>query len=331
MRAHFWTVYPRLRHHLLRQAPDVATEPWEAVVDDPQRGAVAVRGRLRRPPGSRAAVVLVHGLGGSSQSPYVRSAAATCEELGLATLRLGLRGSDGSGTDIYHAGLTADVAAALSAPELAGFESLHLLGFSLGGHVALRYASESPEPRLRSVAAVCSPLDLAVAQRAFDRPACWPYRAYVLRRLKGLYAAIATRAPVPTPVAEVMRVTRLRDWDRLTVVRRFGFADTDDYYTRASVAPLLPRLAVPALLVASPGDPMVPRASIAAAAAASQGRLLLRWVDGGGHVGFAPDVDVGAPGPPGLERQVVAWLLEPDTLGGPQVAPKSAPREAAAR
>lgn len=329
MRAHFWTVFPRLRHHLAPRSPQVATEAWGALVPDPHRGAVAVSGRLRRPPGSRAAVVLVHGLGGSSQSPYVTSAAATCEALGLATLRLDLRGSDERGSDIYHAGLTADVAAAFAAPELRGYDALHLLGFSLGGHVALRAAIEPGEPRLRSVAAVCSPLDLAVAQRSFDRPGCWPYRAYVLRRLKAIYAGVASRAPVPTPVAEVLRVTKLRDWDRLTVVPRFGFADVDDYYARASVGPLLPRLRVPALLVASPGDPMVPAACITAAAAAAAGRLRLVWVPGGGHVGFPSRVDVGAAGPPGLEGQVVSWLLSPAMTAG--AADGSTAREAIAR
>jgi predicted alpha/beta-fold hydrolase len=308
VRAHFWTVFPRLRHHLSPRRPDVATEPWRAVVDDPNRGPVAIGGRLRRPTDSRGAVVIVHGLGGSSDSPYTRAVAIACEAVGLATLRLDLRGSDPEGTDIYHAGLVDDAVAALSSPELAGFDDLHLLGFSLGGHVALRTAIVAPPARLRSVAAVCAPLDLAAAQRGFDRPVCWLYRVYVLRRLKQIYAGVASRAPVPTPVERVLRVTRLREWDELTVVPRFGFADAADYYRRASVGPLLPGLGVPALLVASPGDPMVSRESIAAAAAGAGDRLELRWVPGGGHVGFPPGVDVGAPGPPGLETQLAAWL-----------------------
>src|SRR5688572_33453680 len=39
------------------------------------------------------------------------------------------------------------------------------------------------------------------------------------------------------------RARTLRELDRLTVVPRFGFADPEDYYRRASVGPLLADLA----------------------------------------------------------------------------------------
>jgi predicted alpha/beta-fold hydrolase len=306
MQSHLWTVLPRARHHLA-PPPALGGEPWSAVVQDPDRGAVPLAGWLRRPPGSGGAVVLVHGLGGSVESPYVASATRACEAAGLATLRLGLRGSDGRGGDFYHAGLTADLEAAFASPALAGFDRLHLLGFSLGGHLALRYACERPDPRLRAVAAVCAPLDLGLAQRAFDRLAVWPYRRYVLGRLKRSYAALAAVAEQPTPADEVLRVRTLRDFDRLTVVPRFGFADPDDYYRRASVAPLLPRLATPALLVACPGDPMVSSRAIECASGTAPG-LDLRWVRRGGHIGFPAGLDLGEAGPPGLDSQVAAWL-----------------------
>jgi predicted alpha/beta-fold hydrolase len=114
-------------------------------------------------------------------------------------------------------------------------------------------------------------------------------------------------------VEEVLRVRTLREWDRLTVVPRFGFADPEDYYGRASVGPRLGALRVPALLVASPVDPMVPASSIAAAARGVSS-LDLRWVERGGHVGFTPRLDLGLAGPPGLAGQLAAWLL-----GAPQI------------
>ncbi|HEV8631540.1 MAG TPA: alpha/beta fold hydrolase [Thermoanaerobaculia bacterium] len=308
MRAHFWTVLPRVRR-ALGLAPRFPGEPWRGTVVDAERGALALSGKLSRPARSTTAVVLLHGLGGSCDSPYLTAVAAACDAAGAATLRLNLRGSDGAVGDFYHAGLTADLAAALAAPELATYERVLVAGFSLGGHVALRYATEQHDPRLRAVAAVCSPLELLPAQRSFDRTPAWPYRRYVLGELKRLYAAVARHGPVPTPVATVQRVRTLREWDRLTVVPRFGFADPEDYYARASVGPRLRALAVPALLVACPGDPMVPAASIAAAAAAAGAALDVRWVQRGGHVAFAADLDLGAAGPPGLPGQLAGWLL----------------------
>jgi uncharacterized protein len=319
MQAHVWTVLPRLLRR--RYAVGLGEAPWRGSVVDPERGPIPLAGWFSEGTRRDIAVVLVHGLGGSAESPYLSATAAACQAGGLATLRLGLRGSDGKAGDFYHAGLTADVSAALAAPELACYERVVLVGFSLGGHVALRYATEPHDPRLAAVTAVCAPLELQPAQRSFDRasPAAWPYRVYILERLKRLYAEIAMHGAVPTPVEQVRRVRTLRDWDRLTVVPRFGFASPEDYYARASVGPRLRQLSVPAMLVACPSDPMVPPASIAAAAAAAGGTLDLRWVPRGGHVAFPADLDLGFGDSRGLAGQLASWAAR---VGAEEFSPR---------
>ncbi|HEV8241907.1 MAG TPA: alpha/beta fold hydrolase [Thermoanaerobaculia bacterium] len=312
MQAHLWTLMRLRKPRLVAPLRD---EPWRGTVVDPERGTVALGGWFWPGEDCRTVVVLVHGLGGSTASPYLTATAAACQAAGLATLRLGLRGCDGGAGDFYHAGLTADVAAALASPELAPYTRVVVLGFSLGGHVALRYATEDHDERLAAVGAVCAPLDLRQAQRSFDRPsaAAWPYRLYILSRLKRLYAEIATRGPVPTPAEEVCRVRTLYDWDRLTVVPRFGFASPEDYYARVSVGPRLRRLSVPAMLVACPSDPMVAASSIVDAAAAAGGALELRWVRRGGHVAFPAGLDLGFAGARGLPGQLAGWAARAAT------------------
>ena len=306
MRSHYWTVAPRLGMRLRRPQGNGAS--WQTVVVDPQRGDVPLFGAFHAAGERGVAAVLVHGLGGSPASPYLVATAAACERAGIATLVLGLRGSDGRAGDFYHGGLTSDVAAALASPELAGYERVFVVGFSLGGHVVLRYATEEHDARLAGVAAVCSPLELRPAQESFDRLPSLPYRMYVLGRLKRVYAEIARHGSVPTPVDRMMRVRKLREWDALTVVPRFGFESPEDYYSQASVGARLRRLDVPALLVACPTDPMVPAASIGPAAAAAGDALDLRWVKRGGHVGFPESLDLGMSGPPGLPGQLAGWL-----------------------
>ena len=307
VRAHFWTVVPRLLRRPRPAAP--GEEAWRGAVVDPERGAVPLFGWLRRGGDGSRGVVLVHGLGGSPDSPYLDATARACAAAGATTLRLGLRGCDGRAGDFYHAGLTADLDAALRSPELRACERLAVIGFSLGGHLVIRHATEDHDPRLEKVAAVCSPLELQPAQQSFDRAVSWPYRLYVLGRLKRVYAEIARLGAVPTPVARVQRVRTIREWDRLTVVPRFGFASPEDYYERASAGPRLDRLRIPALVVACPSDPMVPASSIRAAAAAAGGAVDLRWAPRGGHVAFPGDLDLGMPGAPGLGGQLAAWLV----------------------
>ena len=303
---HAWTVIP----HLLADRSPVAdngSRPWTTEIDDPRVGKVCLGGRLFEPPEAEALLVAVHGLGGSAASSYMLKAARAAHAAGLATLRLSLRGADGSGEDVYNAALTADLRAALASPEASRYGAVVVLGFSLGGHLALRFATEQPDPRLAAVAAVCAPLDLASCLAAIDAPSRFLYRRYLLARLRRTAAAVAARGRLPASMRELRRVRTIREWDRLVVVPRFGFASPEDYYTKSSVAPHLGSLAVPALLVAAANDPMVPAAALRPWLE-DAARLEVRWVARGGHLSFPRSLELGEPGPPGIDGQVVAWL-----------------------
>jgi predicted alpha/beta-fold hydrolase len=299
VRGHFWTIAPRLRHGV-RPRPAPESRAWETELIDPVVGRVPVTGRLREAPGSEDLLVLVHGLGGGIGSHYMLRAARAADAAGISCLRLNLRGCDRDSGDFYHAGLTADLHAALASEELLPYRRLYALGYSLGGHVALRLATEEAEPRLAAVAAVCSPLDLALSQREIDAPSRWLYRRYLLASLKRLYAAVAARGRVPLPVAEAARIRTLKEWDDRVVAPRHGFVDALDYYRRASVAPRLGELRVPALLLASETDPMVPARAVRASLNGSPSRLEVRWIAEGGHVAFPAALEI--------DRQVIGWL-----------------------
>ncbi|MEM7585497.1 MAG: alpha/beta fold hydrolase [Acidobacteriota bacterium] len=148
-----------------------AFQAWSVDAPDPRLGQVRLTGALTEVPGSRKLVVLVHGLGGSCDSSYMLRAASLAEQLGVSALRLNLRGADRQGADLYHAGLSRDLDAVLSSPAFRGIEEVLLLGFSLGGHISLRYALADHDPRLRAVAAACTPRDLDCSVTAVDGPA----------------------------------------------------------------------------------------------------------------------------------------------------------------
>lgn len=181
--AHVRTVWPVVRR-VAGVPPAPPSEPWSVEIPDPDVGSVRLTGRLRARPGVNGTgstlLILVHGLGGSTESSYMLLTARLADELGVSTLRLNLRGADRGGADLYHAGLSSDLGRVFDSRELAGFERVLLFGFSLGGHLCLRFATEVRDPRLRAVAAVCSPLDLDASVAGIDQPSGWLYRRYVL-------------------------------------------------------------------------------------------------------------------------------------------------------
>jgi predicted alpha/beta-fold hydrolase len=307
---HLWTIAPRLRH-AVRPVVCPGSQAWETVVDDPKMGRVRLTGRLREVPGADELLVLVHGLGGCTESHYMPRGAFAAERAGLSCLRLNLRGADRSGEDYYHAGLTADLHAALASPELRPYRRIYALGYSMGGHVVLRLATEPADPRLAAVAAICSPVDLARSQQEIDSPLLWLYRHYLLANLSRMYTAVAARRPVPYPVARLREISTFREWDNRIVAPRHGFADAADYYARASVAPRLGSLQIPALLLNSELDPMVPARSVRPALAGASPLLTVRWIRGGGHVAFPQKIRAGleaADAAEGIDAQAIAWL-----------------------
>jgi predicted alpha/beta-fold hydrolase len=316
---HYWTLRPFVsqryaaRRYMQWRSQGASgrgagAQQWSGHVDDARWGRISLSGRLDVPPGAKTLLLCVHGLGGSHESLYLLPPVAAAAARGWACLRLSLRGADGSGADFYHAALTADLHAALASPALASFDAIHVLGYSLGGHLALRLAAELLDARVRSVAAICSPIDLDRSVAAIDRPACLPYRHYVLRHLKRAYAQVARKHAVPTPLDRVYAISSLREWDACTVVPRHGFASTADYYERAGAVGCLGALRVPALLVNTEQDPMVLAHTVRPGLVGASPQLEVRWLRSGGHVGFPRDTDLGERAPLGLEPQVMSWL-----------------------
>ncbi len=307
LRGHMRTVWPILRDRVWRTQVK-RSQPWHTTVHDPKTGALRLTGQLRQVPGAESLVVLVHGLGGSPDSVYMRGAAITLARAGYSTLRLALRGADRRGEDFYNIALTADLHAALQSPELKGYRHLYVLGFSMGGHVALHLACDPPHPRLRAVAALCTPLDLGAAQRHIDSPHVATYRRWVLGGLKQIYTAVAARRAVPSPVAEVQAVETIYDWDRLTIAPRYGYRDPEHYYSELSIAPRLPKLRSPALLVLAEDDPMVPLRMVEPFLPGPSSPLEFRRAPRSGHVAFPGRLDLGLSDRRGLVPQVLSWF-----------------------
>jgi predicted alpha/beta-fold hydrolase len=236
-------------------------------------------------------------------------AAVAAEAAGLSCLRLDLRGADLRGEDFFHGGLGSDLRAVLASAECALYDDVLLLGYSLGGHVCLTHLAQDPDPRVRALVAVCSPLDLHAAATAFDEGAHVTYRRHVLGGLKQMYGEVAKRrSNLPLAVEAAARIQTIRDWDDQIVAPRFGFESALHYYREASAAQRLARISVPTLLLSAARDPMVPRESLLPYHQALSPAISVVEKSRGGHVAFPRSFDLGEEAAPGLESQALAWL-----------------------
>ncbi|MCB9708351.1 MAG: alpha/beta fold hydrolase [Myxococcales bacterium] len=300
---HFWTVVQPWH----RKRPAHEACGWSTTVEDHQLGRVALSGALWDDETTDHLVVLVHGMGGHANSAYMHPAARHIEMRHLACLRLNLRGADRSGEDMYHSGLTSDLHAALADPSLKRFRHISIIGFSLGGHMVLKFATEHHDARVRGVVAISAPLDLDRVAYHLDRPSLWPYRRYLLAAVTEIYAAVSQRRRMPISLTEVKRTRSVRRWDNLVLVPRYGFKNAEDYYAQMSVGTRLSTLRVRALLVHSENDPLVPHESLVEALGCASPLLDVRVQQGGGHVNFPSRFDLGESAPRGLFPQILQW------------------------
>ncbi len=251
--------------------------------------------RVSWQPGPRErapALLLVHGLGGDDRSSYVAASARLAFARGWHVARLNLRGAGDSETLcpwLYNSGSDGDVLAAAQAlaPRVA---RLALLGFSLGGNLALlaasRGAARLPE-QVSALVAVSPPVDLAACAGALDASRNRLYLRHFLRNLCAAYARRQRLAPQLYEAGRARGVRRIREYDELITAPYGGYRDAADYYARASSGPHLQRLARPTLLLAADDDPLIPGESVRRQVDAVRAApLCAELLPTGGHVGF---------------------------------------------
>jgi uncharacterized protein len=303
---HFWTLQPFVASKFSPPRPPPSRLFRTSVVTE--RGErVPVTGRLSGPRDAKTLVLVVHGLGGSASSSYALEASIQAAQRGYACLRLNLRGADRSGVGVYHAGLYDEIQAAITDEVFSSVERVLLLGYSMGGHTSLRYAALDPHPKVKALATVCSPIDLAAGCQEIDREERRFYRRHVLSGLKEIYAATHEKRPLPASLEQVMAIQTLRAWDELVIAEEFGFESPEDYWAKVGAGPLLPQIEIPTMVIATKHDPMVLSHTIAPALHAAK-NLYNVWLTRGGHVGFPSRVDLGLGSLGTLESQAIEWL-----------------------
>lgn len=312
LHGHYWTYAGFV---LSQVRPPAALDDVPVTIDAlaQEDRPITLSARFTDQADSDTCVVVLHGLGGDLHSRYVQLATHAARRRGASVLRLNFRGADCEGADVYHAGFTGDVRAVLASPLLSRFSRLEIVGYSMGGHIALTYAAETDrDPRVASIAAVCAPLDLAHGVRAIQRTDRRPYQFHVLRALKTAYRAVEVRAKregrvLPHTADEVDRVATIRAWDELVVCPRFAFRDPEHYYETCSAGPKLASIEVPTLVAVAEHDPMVPLSTLHPWITQISDAVTTWRFERGGHVAFPSDVRSRETT---LEDEIVAWLAE---------------------
>jgi len=254
--------------------------------------------------------VLIHGLGGSWESPPIRGLSHALVSAGWRVCCFHFRGcgrGPNRGVQAYHSGMTSDPLAVLTALRQRDPERpLVAVGVSLGGNVLLRLLGETGvDAPVDAAVAVSVPFVLSRCADRMETGASRLYQAILLRRLR-TRLALRRHRPGPTgPIEEAMRARTFRAFDNAFTAPVHGFLDAEDYYERASCRPLLARIERPTLVLHSLDDPFM-HPDIVPTEAELSGAVTVELSRAGGHVGFVG----GTLWKPvyWLDQRIPAWL-----------------------
>lgn len=237
-------------------------------------------------------LVLFHGLEGTSRSQYAEAFADFAHAQGLAYAVAHFRGCSGElnlAPRAYHSGDFEEIDWILRRFRQQHTGPVIAVGISLGGNALLRWAEEmgaQASQVANSVAAVCSPIDLAAGGyaigRGFNRLV---YTRMFLNTMKPKALRKLDQHPGLFDVDALRAARDLYEFDNIFTAPLHGFKSTEDYWARASAKPNLSSIQIPALVVNARNDPFVPAWCLPSQR--DVGDNVTLWQPAhGGHVGF---------------------------------------------
>ncbi len=243
------------------------------------------------PGGSECAVVVIHGLEGSSRSVYVLGLMQALRAKGWRSVAMHFRGCSGEPnrhSRSYCAGETEDVGFVIDHVR-SRCEGLPIVavGYSLGGCALLNWiAASGAGANIAGAVGVSVPFKLAEAASRMRSGISYLYQWHLLRRLRSTYRRkYANRADAPVPMTGVAQLNDFFSFDNAITAPLHGYRNVADYYGRASCRQRLAEIVVPTLLLHALDDPfMTPETAPSAEELSPSTRLELS--EHGGHVGF---------------------------------------------
>ncbi|NRD23789.1 alpha/beta fold hydrolase [Winogradskyella litoriviva] len=241
---------------------------------------------------SNKAIILLHGLEGSAQRPYIKGTAKLFNDNGIDAVGVNFRGCSGEPNLLfrsYHSGATEDLDAVIKHVLSKGiYDEIYIKGISLGANMVLKYVGEGNDlpSELKAVIAISTPCDL---KGSCDELLSLKNKHYAIRFLEHLKDKLKPKLvqfPNSISVTDLKSIKTLIDFDHVYTSKAHGFKDAFDYYEKASCLQFLPNVKVPSLIINALNDSFLSAECYPVKEAKQNSNLFLEMPKYGGHVGF---------------------------------------------
>lgn len=247
-------------------------------------------------------IIITHGLEGSNRQHYISGAINYFQstlvnpETGNKkpdVLAWNLRGCgrrENKTHKLYFSGCVSDLDDVIGWAEKQGYQSILLVGYSLGANITLRWlGNQSDAAKNRGIKAVCTAsatVDLQSSVTKLDKWKNIIYRLIFVTSMKWRLISKARKYPAHIDLTHLHRVKSFATYDEYYSAPLNGFADTNELYQASSAIHVLDKIQVPCLIVQAQNDPFLATESIPISLLENHSSVTLEVCESGGHVGF---------------------------------------------
>ena len=241
---------------------------------------------------SKSVVILLHGMEGHGQRPYITGPALLFNENDIDAICVNFRCCSGELNlkySSYHSGKSEDLDDVVKhVVSLKKYDSIFIKGISLGANMLLKYLGEgnSIAPQVKGGMAVSAPCDLSGSAKALHKIINLPYQINFLWGLVKRLKLKQKQFPDLISKSQVRSIFTLNDFDEVYTSRAHGFKNAQDYYEKASSLQFLKSIKTPVLVLNALNDSFLSKNCYPYKEAEQNPFLYLETPAKGGHVGF---------------------------------------------
>jgi len=240
---------------------------------------------------SNKLVMISHGFEGNSKDHFVEKSASFLTGNGFDVLVWHYRSCGGEINRLprlYHHGDIQDLADVVDhAIRKSGYQSISLLGFSMGGNLVVNYlGSNLVSPKIKGGIIFSTPLDLVGASQVFSKGFNRFLEKNFFKKLARKLAAKADQFPKLLDREALSKVKSLSELYEKVVLPLHGFPSLKSYYDQWSSQQFLPKIDLPLLIVNAQNDPLLSESCYLKEFCQSSDNIYLEMPKYGGHTGF---------------------------------------------
>jgi len=240
---------------------------------------------------NRPTLLLLHGLEGSIDSPYMRGMIESVKARDWQIVVKHFRSCSGEPNRLirsYNSGVSEDLHTVLEKLKQQSIKVDYIVGYSLGGNVLLKWLGEQSEKvNVKAAVAVSVPLMLNVCADEIHQGFSRMYEIALLRTLrqKTLQKTLKFGSSILPEIRDIPKLNSFWKFDNQVTAPTHGYKNAEDYYKKASSRQFVKHIRIPTLIIQAKDDPFM-NANVLPDMNEIPNNVTLEANAHGGHVGF---------------------------------------------